>query len=613
MFDIKTELKKLPNKSGIYLMKNMNGEVIYVGKANILKNRVKQYFQTSTIQTSTKISALVSNITSFDYIITNSEMEALILESNLIKKYKPRYNVLLKDDKSFPYIKVAINEKFPRVFVTRKIIKDGAKYFGPYTNVRAVKNTLEMIKNLFQIRTCNRNLNKISRPCLNFHINKCLGPCNGKVNEKDYVEVIEDVIKFLNGSYKDIILKLEIIMKKYSDELKFEKAADIRDKIKSVEIIAKKQNINSFRIGDADVIASYKKDLIACIEVFFIRNGNLIGRENFSLDIDEGDKKTDIIAAFIKQFYSGKEFIPTSILIEEDIEEKDLLEEWLKSIQNIKVTIKVPKRGEKLDLINLVSKNAKESLIRFYDIQKKSDSYVNRAIEKLMEIGNLPKFPNIIEGYDISNTGDQEIVGSMVVFSMGVPDKKSYKRFKIKTIKTQDDYAAMKEMIVRRLKYLLSEKQTNNKDISVFSKPDLMLIDGSKGHVNMVKECLQIFNINIPVFGMVKDNKHTLKGILVNEQIIDLDNQDLFYLKKFIMSIQDEAHRFALDYNKILRKKRYNKSVLDDIKGIGKLKKKELIITFGSIDKISKASVEELTKVKGISKQVALKIREYFN
>jgi len=605
IFVITEEIKKMPEQPGVYIMKNQQDEVIYVGKAVNLKNRVRQYFQSLSGQNQ-KVRVMVPQIKTFEYIITSSEKEALILECNLIKRYKPKYNILLKDDKTYPYIKVTVDEEYPRVFMTRKVTKDGAKYFGPYTNVFAVRETLNFLNKTFLIKNCKKQYkNARERPCLNYYINKCMAPCQGWVSSEQYKEIIKDICNFLSGKENELLEKLQKEMLIASQEMEYEKAATLRDKISSIKNMFQEQKVVSTALDDEDAIAYAIKDGNACIQIFFIRCGKLIGRENFILNNMEENMEDDkeVIASFIKQFYSSAEYIPENILIQIDIEEKDLISEWLEEKKGSKVKIKIPKKGEKLKLIKMISQNAETSLDNYSQLDEEKKQQNLYVIEQIMKLTGIEKYPHRIEAYDISNTGGTDITGSMVVFADGEPSSSQYRKYKINTLSQPDDYAAMQEMLFRRFRQ--STKDTYSQ------YPDLILVDGGLGHVNAGMEVLKHYNLEIPIFGMVKDDKHRTRGLVSLKEEFDL--QTYPSLLKFITKIQDEAHRFALQYNKKLRSKRYSKSVIDEVPGVGSKRKKDLIKYFKSIEKIKAAQVDELMQVKGISKAVALSIYDFFN
>ena len=499
MFDIQEHLKQLPAEPGVYLMKDKFDNIIYVGKAKILKNRVRQYFQSSKNHSS-KVKSMVKNIDKFEYIITDSELEALILECNLIKKYKPKYNVLLRDDKTYPYIKVTTNEDFPRVLKVRKVIKDKAKYFGPYTNTTAVNDTLDIIKNIYPIRTCNIDIERAiktnMRPCLNLHIKRCVGPCTGNVTKEEYNKMIEEIILFLSGKEEKLIDILKEKMNKCAMDFNFEEAAIYRDKIKSLEDMMEKQKIDTSTSDlNQDVIAMARAHDEACVQVFFVRNGKIVGREHFILEGVMDSTRESILGSFVKQFYMEQEYVPKEIIIEDEIEDSFILSEWLSSKKGQKVTIRVPQKGEKKSLIEMVRKNAIEYLEKFSDMNKRKYEKSIGALEELKQILNLDNIPKRIESFDISNIQGVDSIGSMVVFTNGKKDKKEYRRYKIKTVIGPNDYDSMAEIVERRLKY--------------GDFPDLMLLDGGKGQVSAVKKVLNKYNVEIPLWGMYKDDKHS--------------------------------------------------------------------------------------------------------
>lgn len=613
MFNIQEELKKLPEKPGVYIMKDVNGEIIYVGKAVVLKNRVRQYFQSLSNQTP-KVQAMVRRIKEFEYIVTDTELEALILECNLIKKYRPKFNIMLKDDKNYPYIKVTMNEEYPRILMTRKVEKDGAKYFGPYTSAFAVKNTIDLIKKFFPIKSCNKVFTKDGkkqRPCLNYHIYQCLGPCQGDVNKQEYRALMDDICSFLGGKQDEIIKRLEDEMLKASENMEFEKAASLRDKISSLRHIAQKQKVVSNVMSDQDVIAFSKDPTDSCVQVFFIRGGKLIGREHFIFEGVGDVSDSELMTSFIKQFYTSAAYVPSEIVLQEDIDEADIIERWLSSKREAKVHIKVPRKGEKLKLVEMVSQNALIALNQFKENIKNQDKLAREGMERLKEVLELEELPNRIEAYDISNTGSTEMVASMVVFENGHPDKKEYRRFKIKSLESQNDYASMQEVIFRRFNRARKEKEENTTDVKFSRLPNLILVDGGLGHVNSVVNVLEEMNISIPVAGMVKDDRHRTRGLVTRDMEYDLSKD--MNLLRFITSIQDEAHRFAVEYNRKLVQKRYKGSELDSIEGIGPKRKKALINHFGSLKNIKQASIKDLEAVEGISPGLAIKIYEYFN
>ena len=600
MFDIQEHLKQLPAEPGVYLMKDKFDNIIYVGKAKILKNRVRQYFQSSKNHSS-KVKSMVKNIDKFEYIITDSELEALILECNLIKKYKPKYNVLLRDDKTYPYIKVTTNEDFPRVLKVRKVIKDKAKYFGPYTNTTAVNDTLDIIKNIYPIRTCNIDIERAiktnMRPCLNLHIKRCVGPCTGNVTKEEYNKMIEEIILFLSGKEEKLIDILKEKMNKCAMDFNFEEAAIYRDKIKSLEDMMEKQKIDTSTSDlNQDVIAMARAHDEACVQVFFVRNGKIVGREHFILEGVMDSTRESILGSFVKQFYMEQEYVPKEIIIEEEIEDSFILSEWLSSKKGQKVTIRVPQKGEKKSLIEMVRKNAIEYLEKFSDMNKRKYEKSIGALEELKQILNLDNIPKRIESFDISNIQGVDSIGSMVVFTNGKKDKKEYRRYKIKTVIGPNDYDSMAEIVERRLKY--------------GDFPDLMLLDGGKGQVSAVKKVLNKYNAEIPLWGMHKDDKHRTKGLISQEKEIELDRTSNLY--RFVASIQEEVHNYAISYHRSLRNKSLTKSELDDIQGIGEKRKKALLNHFKDIEAIKKATFEELLEVEGMNKTSSESVYNYF-
>lgn len=601
MFDINKHLKELPKEPGVYLMKDESEKVIYVGKAVNLKNRVSQYFKSSKNHSS-KVVSMVKNIKSFEYIITDSELEALILECSLIKEYKPKYNVLLRDDKTYPYIKITTNEDYPRILKTRKVSKDKCKYFGPYTSISSVNETLDIIKSIYPIRTCNIDIEKAIktnfRPCLNLHINRCVGPCNGKVSTSEYNKMIDEIILFLSGKEEKLIEVLKEKMNECAMNLNFEEASVYRDKIKSLENILEKQKIDT-KVSDLnqDVIAIAKVENEACVEIFFVRNGKITGRENFIFEQVRYEEKSEIISNFIKQFYSTKEYIPKEIVIEESIEDINLVSEFLSSIKGQKVFIKVPIKGEKRSLIEMVRKNAFEYLEKFSNTNRKKFEKTSKTLETLKDMLHLDKIPKRIESFDISNTNGIDSIGAMVVYTNGLKDKKEYRKYKIKTVIGPNDYDSMAEVLERRIK-----KE---------NLPDLILLDGGRGQVSSVKKVLDKYNLDIPLWGMYKDDKHKTKGLINLEKDIELDKNTEIY--RFISSIQEEVHNFAINYHISLRNKSLTKSVLDDIQGVGEKRKKALLTHFKDIESLKNATEEEILAVDGITKPLAKNIYEFFH
>ena len=602
MFDIQEHLKTLPASPGVYIMKDKFGNVIYVGKAVSLKNRVRQYFQSSKNH-SDKVRSMVKNIFSFEYIMTDSELEALILECNLIKKYKPKYNILLRDDKTYPYIKVTVNEDYPRVLKVRRILKDKAKYFGPYSNVSAVNDTIDIIRNIYPIRTCNIDMDKAiksgMRPCLNYHIKKCIGPCTGMVSKKEYMDMIDEILLFLSGKEDKLVGILEEKMKAASMVLDFEEAASYRDKISSLKDVMEKQKISNVQNdSDQDVIAMANFDQEACVQVFFIRNGKVSGRENFMLEGVKDSDRSTILGSFIKQFYMSQEYIPRELIVEEEFLDMEIMEEILSSKRGTAVSIRVPKRGDKRALVLMVRKNADEYLLKFDDLKKKK---YKKGIGSLEELGKLldldAKNLNRIEAYDISNIQGVDSIGTMVVYTKGIKDKKEYRRFKIKTVEGPDDYASMAEVLDRRLKH--------------GNLPDLILLDGGKGQVSAVKKVLEENGEDIPLWGMYKDDKHRTKGLLNGEKTIELDRTTSLY--RFVAGIQEEVHNYSISYHRSLRDKKMTKSILDDIPGIGPKRKKALMDKFKDVDKLKEASKDDLVAIDGITDRLADEVLRHIN
>ena len=593
MFDIEGHLKKLPASPGVYLMKDRDNNIIYVGKAVSLKNRVRQYFQSSRNH-SIKVVSMVKYIDSFEYIITDSEVEALILECNLIKKYKPKYNILLKDDKTYPYIKVTVNEDFPRVLKVRKILKDKAKYFGPYTNVSAVNDVLDLIRDIYPIRTCNIDIDRAirtgMRPCLNYHIKKCTGPCTGYDIKEDYKRMIDEIIMFLQGKEEKLVTMFEDKMKKAAMDLDFENAAIYRDKINSLNEVAQKQKISKLQSdNDQDVIAMANFDQEACVQIFFIRNGKISGRERFMLDGIKDNDRSEILGSFVKQFYMSQEYVPKELIVEEEIFDQEIIAQMLSSKRGSNVSIKVPKKGEKRALVLMVRKNADEYLVKFDDLKKKKYQKSLGALDELKAVLDIESDLHRIEAYDISNIQGVDSIGTMVVYTDGIKDKKEYRRFKIKTVEGPDDYASMAEVLDRRLKH--------------GKLPDLILLDGGKGQVSAVKRVLKDNGLEIPLWGMYKDDRHRTKGLINSDKTIELDRTSSLY--RFVYGIQEEVHGYSISYHRSLRDKKLTKSILDDVPGIGPKRKLALISKFKDIDKIRSASIDEIMEVDGISKKIA--------
>ena len=612
MFDIEEELKKLPQKPGVYLMKNEKEEIIYVGKAVNLKNRVRQYFQSSKNQLP-KVQAMVQHIKEFEYIITDSELEALLLECNLIKKYRPFYNVLLKDDKAYPYIKIT-NEAFPRILMTRKMQKDKAKYFGPITDAFAVKETIDTIHKLWPIRKCKRNLPKDigkDRPCLHYHIGQCSAPCDGKISQQQYQKMIEQAEQFIHGKHEQIIKKMEKEMYQASENMEFEKAAALRDKILSVKSIAQKQKKAKTGMGECDVAAFVRAHDEGLAQMFFIRGGKMTGREQYRLHSVENRTRSEVMTEFIKQFYSGTAFVPKEILLQEEIvpEEKALLEQFLAEKRGSKVLFTVPKKGEKQKLVDLAWKNAMISFEQFGERLKREEQRTIGAMKEIQDVLGLPDKLERVEAYDISNTQGFESVGAMVVFENGKAKHSDYRKFKIKTVVGPNDFASMQEVITRRFQHGVKERM-EGKEGNFSRMPDLILMDGGVIQVHAAQEVLSSFGMDIPVCGMIKDEKHRTRGIIFQEQEILLPPHSEGF--KLLTRIQDEVHRFAIEYHRKLREEKAFHSVLDDIANIGKVRKKALLQKFGTIEAIAKAEVEELLTVPQMTIQAAEEVYQFF-
>lgn len=618
MFDFEYHLKNLPSKPGVYLMKNSLGEVIYVGKAKILKNRVKSYFQNSKNH-SEKVRVMVKHIAEFEYIVTDSEMEALILECNLIKKYSPRYNILLKDDKFYPFIKITINDDFPRVFVTRNYSKDGSKYFGPYTNGTAVYETINLINKIFPLRTCKlliKEGGELVRPCLNYHIKKCFGPCGGYINKEEYGKMIKDVIDILSGKDTTVLKVLQSEMEEASMNLEFEKAADLRDKILAIEAIVEKQKIFKTMEGDEDFINIYRDEKDSCVQVFFSRDGKILGREHFIFENTAEDSIEEILEEFITSFYGGTAKVPRTIYVPA-LSNVELVEEYLTIKRGAKVWIKVPQKGQKREMLEMVKNNAQITLEKFKDKYLRDKEINKIALEELQELLDLEIWPSRIEAYDISNIQGVDSVGSMIVFEEGRSKNSDYRRFRIKTVKGANDYDSMREILTRRFSHGLEEVKAIQESKLQFSAgkfsnfPDLIMMDGGKGQINIALEVLRDLNINIPVCGLVKDDKHATRGIIYNNEELIINRSS--NLMQLIRRIQDEVHRFAITYHRSLRDKRTLHSILDDIPYVGEKRRRALLLKFGSVDNIKKATIEELLETPSIDKKSAESIFIYFN
>ena len=611
-FNIQEELKKLPGKPGVYLMHDEKDAIIYVGKAISLKNRVRQYFQSSRNK-GAKIEQMVTHISRFEYIVTDSELEALVLECNLIKEHRPKYNTMLMDDKTYPFIKVTVNEPFPRVMMARRMKKDKAKYFGPYTSAGAVKDTIELIRKLYHIRSCNRSLPKDigkERPCLNYHIHQCYAPCQGYISREEYRKSIDEVVRFLNGNYDPILKELEEKMLDASENLEFEKAIEYRELLASVQKIAQKQKITDTAGDDRDIIAMASEGEDAVVQVFFIRGGRLIGRDHFYLKIAENDTKSEILSSFIKQFYAGTPFIPAELMLPEEIEDQEIIEEWLTTRREHKVRLRIPKKGTKEKLVELAQKNAQMVLKNDKERLKREEGRTIGAVKELEKILGLTGIIRM-EAYDISNTNGFDSVGSMVVYEHGKPKRNDYRKFKIKSVQGPDDYASMNEVLTRRFEHGLRERQDESETGGFQAFPDLIMMDGGRGQVNIALEVLEKLNLHIPVCGMVKDDNHRTRGLYFNNVELPIDrNSECFRL---ITRIQDEAHRFAITFHRQLRSKGQVHSILDDIPGVGPARRKDLMRSFENIEAIRNATVDNLKELPSMNEKSAQEVYKFFH
>lgn len=613
MFLIEEELKKLPAKPGVYLMHDERDEIIYVGKAVSLKNRVRQYFQSSRNK-GAKIEQMVTHIARFEYIITDSELEALVLESNLIKEHRPKYNTMLKDDKSYPFIKVTVQEAFPRVLFARRMKKDKNRYFGPYTSAGAVKDVIELVRKLYQVRSCNRSLPRDvgkDRPCLYYHMKQCTGPCTGNVSSEAYKENIQKVLRFLNGDFQETVDQLTEKMQKASEELRFEDAAECRDLIESIRKIGERQKITAYGEEDRDILAVAMdesldlKEQDAVVQVFFMRSGKLIGRDHFYLRVARGDTKAQVLSSFLKQFYAGTPFIPREIMLQAEVEDAEIIEEWLSSRRKQKVRILVPKKGTKEKLVELAAENAHMVLDKDRERIKREEGRTIGAVHEVEEWIGLPGIVRM-EAFDISNISGFESVGSMVVYEKGRPKRSDYRKFRIKSVQGPNDYASMEEVLTRRFTH-----ESNGEFDSFARMPDLLLMDGGRGQVNIALGVLEKLGLQIPVCGMVKDDHHRTRGLYYNNVEIPINtNSEGFRL---ITRIQDEAHRFAIEYHRSLRSKEQVHSILDDISGIGERRRKALMRRFRSVEGIRDASLEELANTESMNIASAEKVYEFFH
>lgn len=618
MFDIEEELKKLPARPGVYIMHDDKDAIIYVGKAISLKNRVRQYFQKSR-NLGIKKEQMVEQIARFEYIITDSELEALVLESNLIKEHRPKYNTMLKDDKNYPFIKVTVGEAFPRIMMARKMKKDKSRYFGPYTSGGAVKDVIELTRKLYHLRSCSRSLPKDigkERPCLYYHIKQCNAPCQGYISQEDYKKQVEGLLDFLNGNHKEILKELRQKMLSASEKMDFEEAAQYRDLIQSVEKIGERQKITDQHKEDKDIIAAAMEGEDAVTQVFFVRDGKLIGRDHFYIKIAPGDDRKGVLSSFLKQFYAGTPFIPKEIMLQEEVEDLELISQWLEKKKGQKVRIAVPKKGTKEKLVELAYQNAQMVLQRDRERIKREEGRTIGAVKEIAELLGL-KEVNRIEAFDISNISGFQSVGSMVVYEKGKPKKSDYRKFRIKWVKGPNDYASMEEVLTRRFVHGLDEQEerkTENLEDAYgsFTRfPDLLMMDGGRGQVNIALEVLQKLNLNIPVCGMVKDDHHRTRGLYYNNVEIPISRDSEGF--KLITRIQDEAHRFAIEYHRSLRSKGQVHSVLDDIPGIGPARRKALMKHFKGLEGIRDASREELAAVDSMNEKSAAEVYEFFH
>ena len=612
MFDIQEELKKLPARPGVYIMHDENDHIIYVGKAISLKNRVRQYFQSSRNK-GVKIEQMVTHIRRFEYIVTDSELEALVLECNLIKEHHPKYNTMLMDDKTYPFIKVTTNEPFPRVILSRKMLRDKAKYFGPYTSSQAVRDTIDLIHKLYHLRNCNRSLPRDigkERPCLNYHIKQCDAPCQGYISQEEYGKSVTEVHRFLNGNYDGVLKELEEKMNAASEALEFERAIEYRELISSVKKVAQKQKITDSSGEDRDVLAVASEEEDAVVQVFFIRSGRLIGRDHFYLRISKGESASEILNSFVLQYYAGTPFIPGELMLQDEVEDKELLEAWLTSKRGQKVTLKVPKKGTKEKLIELARENAELVLSKDKERLKREEG---RTIGAVKEIASMLGLNEIVrmEAYDISNTNGFESVGSMVVYERGRPKRNDYRKFKIRGVQGADDYGSMREVLTRRFTHGLKEREENAELGKFTAFPDLIMMDGGKGQVNVALQVLDELHLQIPVCGMVKDDHHRTRGLYYCNEELPVDKASEAF--RLITRIQDEAHRFAIEYHRQLRGKGQVHSILDDIDGIGPARRKALMRHYASLEDIRRAEVEELAKIPSMNEKAAESVYNFFH
>lgn len=617
MFDMEEELRKLPDQPGVYLMHDKSDAIIYIGKALSLRKRVRQYFQPSHDE-GIKKSQMVQHIARFEYIITDSELEALVLECNLIKEHTPKYNTLLRDDKTYPYIKVTVGEEFPRVLFSRLIKKDKSRYFGPYTSAGAVRDTIELINKIYQLRTCSRVLPRdigLERACLNYHIHQCAAPCQGSISKEEYAQRVNAALDFLNGNYRSVLRDLEDKMNAASAEMEFERAIECRELLNSVKQIAQKQKVTNTDGEDKDIIALASDDVDAVVQVFFIRGGKIIGRDHFHVRVGTEEKRGDILTEFVKQFYSGTPFIPRFIMLQEPIGDAKILEEWLTKKRGRKVTIHIPQKGMKEKLVELAAKNAELVLGQDKERIKREEGRTIGAVkelESLLGLGGLER----LEAYDISNISGFDTVGSMIVYERGKPKRSDYRKFRLKSVTGPDDYGSMREVLLRRFLHGLEEakelKDEELQRLGSFTRfPDMILMDGGRGQVNVCLSVLRELGLDIPVCGMVKDDNHRTRGLYYNNVEIPIDRRSEGF--KLITRIQDEAHRFAIEYHRSLRSKAQVHSALDEIEGVGPARRKALMRRFQSLENMKNASVEELAQTESLNRQVAERVYDFLH
>ncbi len=618
IFDIEEELKKLPARPGVYIMHDQHDEIIYVGKAVSLRNRVRQYFQSSRNK-GAKIEQMVQRISRFEYIVTDSELEALVLESNLIKEHRPKYNTMLKDDKSYPFIKVTLAEEFPRVVFSRRMKKDKSRYFGPFSNAGAVRDTIDLINKIYRLRSCTRNLPRDigkERPCLYYHIGQCDAPCQGKISSEDYRKRVDEAVEFLNGNYAPVLDLLQEKMEKASENMEYEQAASYRELINSVKQVAQRQKITHGDGEDKDVLALAADGADAVVQVFFIRDGKMIGRDHFYLQVAPQDTAPTILSSFIKQYYAGTPFVPHELMLETQIEDHELIEQWLSEKRGQKVSLRIPKKGTKEKLVEMAAENAAIVLKQDRERIKREEGRTIGAVHEIEELLGIDRAMRM-EAYDISNISGFESVGSMIVYDKGKPRRSDYRKFKIQTVQGPDDYASMEEVLTRRFRHGLQEQEELTEkgmdfEMGSFSRfPDLILMDGGKGQVNVALRVLDSLGISIPVCGMVKDDSHRTRGIYFNNEEVPIDTHSEAF--RLVTRIQDEAHRFAIEYHRSLRSREQVHSILDEISGIGPTRRKALMRTFKSLEGIRDASLEELTCAPSMNAASAKAVYDYFH